>query len=88
MEERITVIELRDQLNKLIEEGKQDRFISVGEYYLTKTINNGDEDDGDIWNSVYIGEGFLEDYPLTQEQQEWIDKNAPESDEFMDFDWK
>lgn len=69
MEKRITVEELRDKFNDLIEDGFGGKFIGVGEYYLGSIINT--DDDG--WNSIYISSIYFEDIPLTKEQQNYLD---------------
>jgi hypothetical protein len=77
MEKRITVKELRDKFNVLVEKGMGDKFIGVGEYYLGEGVNTDDGDNG-IWNSIYMDEVYFEDIPLTNEQKEYMKKKSEE----------
>jgi len=66
--ERITVKEMRDILSDLIDKGHSDKYISIAEYYISKEYNVSD----DIWNSVYFGEIYYDDIPITDEQENWV----------------
>lgn len=70
IDNRITIKQMRDQLDELDKNGFGDKYIFVGNYYLTDTY---DLDDTSVWNDVTYDVAHYEEFKLTKEQKDYLD---------------
>ena len=73
---RLTIKEMRDQLNELEKNGFGDKYIFVGNYYITDTY---DIDDTSVWNDVTYDVSHYENFKLTKEQKDYLDSIEDEN---------
>jgi hypothetical protein len=67
---RLTIKQMRDQLDELDKNGFGDKYIFVGNYYITDTY---DIDDTSVWNDVTYDVAHYENFKLTKEQKNYLD---------------
>lgn len=76
---RTTIKEMKEQLDELIKSGNGDKYIFVGNYYITK---NYDIDETSVWNDVTFDVIHYDQFKLTKKQQQYL--NSIENDDSMD----
>ena len=70
IDNRITIKQMRDQLDELDKNGFGYKYIFVGNYYLTDTY---DLDNTSVWNDVTYDVAHYEEFKLTKEQKKYLD---------------